>query len=457
MKDFFLVQSVTRNSYTLSDQGFIPFNLLVLGNNLRVNGVNPKILDCQIKHVFSQVDKSSFKPRILGINYTYMSTDELDEISLMAKNNGSVVVAGGQAATASANQLLMKNTNIDYVVKFDGEEAIVKLADLFIKGIGRLEDIPNLVYRNNDGQIVENPVKQFSMKDGPSPSREIDGIDLEWYIKNFKAFGYPELEDPFYRVTNTFSRKGCPRRTHYSGCSFCARIDSKMNSRTALQTYQEYKYLRDKYGINYIFDDSDSWIRPSWMRSLAKYYDELGELNIGLRIYGDVRDINPLSVALLKRLNVKSILLGIESGCEKTLFMNGKPMNTQQILQAVRLLANNNIKVCAAYVLGLLGETERSLDKTLDLSRQIKSIGNLQTNYWNMIVPLPGSPIWLKMMAIPELRARYGDEYKFDIEALRKDYISNFCELGNDGYTKLHDFFEYVLMEDKYPVKEYIR
>ncbi len=457
MKDFFLVQSVTRNSYTLSDQGFIPLNLLVLGNNLKIWRFNVEILDGQIKNVLKKDIENGIKARLIGINYTFMSTTELDSIAKSAKANGSFVVVGGQAATASAKQLLMKNSNIDYVVKFDGEEAIVKLADFVLKGNGRLEDIPNLVYRNEDGQIVENPVQQFPMKDGPFPSREINGIDMEWYIRNFRAFGYPELEDPFYRVTNTFSRKGCPRRTHYSGCSFCARIDSKMNSRTALQTYQEYKYLRDRFGINYIFDDSDSWIRPSWMRSLAKYYDELGELNIGLRIYGDVRDINPLSVALLKRLNVKSILLGIESGCEKTLFMNGKPMSVQQILQAVRLLASNNIKVCAAYVLGLLGETERSLEKTLDLSRQIKAIGNLQTNYWNMIVPLPGSPIWSKMMAIPELKARYGDEYKFDIEALRKDYVTNFCDLGNDGHTNLHDFFEYVLMEDKYPVKEYIR
>jgi anaerobic magnesium-protoporphyrin IX monomethyl ester cyclase len=371
---------------------------------------------------------------------------------------GKLFLTYSQAATPSAEQLLIKNANIDYVVKYDGEEGLLKLIELLIDGNGKLEDVPNLVYRK-DGKIIENPVKSVKVTELPIANRSLSGIDMNWYINNFKAFGYPEFDELRYRVTNSFSQKGCPRRREDSSCSFCARIYKKFNARTPYQTYMEYRYLRDWFGVNYIFDDSDSWIRLDFMKKLYQCYEEFGDLGIKIRVYGDVRDIRPATVKLMKKLNVVSVLIGIESGSERILDRNYKPMRKEEILYAVNLLAENDITVCASYVIGLIDEDKKTLDETLELSRQVTAMGNLKTNYWNMITPIPGSPIWDEMMQVPNLNYKYGGDYKFDIEKLRSDYVNQFCNLGDKGYEYLKTFLDFVLEELNVPakVREYLR
>jgi anaerobic magnesium-protoporphyrin IX monomethyl ester cyclase len=453
MNEITLLQSFSDDKLLLNDRGYTPLNLIWIGNCLKKNNYQLKILDNQKYNADEIADNIDGK--IVGINYTILSTNQLDFFSKIAKEKGAYVVIGGQAATASAKQLLT-NKNIDFVIKYDGEEAMLRLADYVLKGIGKLKDIPNLVYRDGS-QIIENPIKSVPVNESADSNRDINGIDMDWYIQNFTSDGYPELSNHFVRATNSFSHKGCPRRSHNKGCSFCARIDNKLNSRAALKTYKEYKHLRDNFGINYIFDDSDSWIRLPWLKELNNHYENFGNLNVGLRVYGDIRDIKPDSAALMKKLNVKSVLIGIESGCEKTLFENGKPMQRGQILSAIRMLARHDIEVCTAYVLGLLGETEKSLEKTYSISQEIAGIGNLKVNYWNIVMPLPGSPIWSKMMTIPELKQKYSEHYKFNIDELRKDYVENLCNLGNNAIQTLNDFYQHIMASENQPIREYIR
>ena len=126
------------------------------------------------------------------------------------------------------------------------------------------------------------------------------------------------------------------------------------------------------------------------MNGLYQCYKAYGDLGVEIRVYGDIRDITPESVNLMKELNVVSILVGIESGSEEILIKNNKAMSHNQIIQAIQLLAKNRISICPAYVLGLLGESETSLAQTFEMSREIDMFGNVQTCYWNFITRLPG-------------------------------------------------------------------
>jgi anaerobic magnesium-protoporphyrin IX monomethyl ester cyclase len=442
------------NSTALEDRGFLPIGLISIATLLQKNGYTTEILDSQINPI-ENLAKEISAP-VVGFNFTVMSTDLLDSLTLKAKQKGAITVIGGQAATPIARQLLEKNANIDYVIRFNGEMAMLQLLEVLTKGNGTLESIPNLVYRNND-LIVENIIHNAELYELPMPNRSVHGINMDWYIRNFKVFGYPGLEYPEFRVTNTFSQRGCIRRGENHGCSFCARIDTKFNARTDIQTYFEYKYLQDQYGINYIFDDSDSWIRPEWMKGLDECYDQYGPLNIKLRVYADIRDINQPNVELMKKLNVASVLIGIESGSERVLTLNGKPLKVQRILNAMEILAKNGINVSTAYVLGLIGETEESLNQTFTFSKKLAEYGNLQTSYWNTIIPLPGSPIWQRMMLIPELRLKYFNEYKFDINQLRNDFVINFCDLGTEGLKLLESYRNFAFREMDAPIRDYVR
>ncbi|MFC1583494.1 B12-binding domain-containing radical SAM protein [Candidatus Neomarinimicrobiota bacterium] len=446
----------TRSDTILNDSGFVPIGLICLGNQLIRNGYTTEIIDTQQIH--EHKIQEFIKAKIVGLNYNFFTTELLEKTAAIAKDRGATVIVGGQAATPCAVQLLKGNSHIDYVIKYAGEESLLRLVEFIYEGNGDIKEIPNLVYRDNN-KIVINREKQIDDAVFAPPSRLLPGLDMKWYIHNFYAFGYPELNETKYRVTNTFSHKGCPRRNSDSGCSFCARIDKQVQMRSPIQVYSEYRYLQKEYGINYIFDDSDSWIRPGFLRGLLDCYHEYGDLGIKLRVYGDIRDIRPSTIEYMKQLHVESILIGIESGSERILERNHKPMKKEEILRALTILAENDIKVCASYILGLIDEDEETLNETLQIAKEIEEFGNLQTNYWNMITPLPGSSIWHEMMQIPYLSEKYMDEYKFNVDELRSDYINHFCRLGNDGYGYLNSVLENVLTEMDAPdgVREYMR
>ncbi|PIU57939.1 MAG: hypothetical protein COS89_02965 [Deltaproteobacteria bacterium CG07_land_8_20_14_0_80_38_7] len=453
MKAVQLIKCCNIQQAILSDKWYAPLNLIWLATYLKTYGTESEILD----GIFLSEEEITQKltAPIVGINFNVLSIKSMEEIAKIAKTKGSVVVVGGQAATPLARQLLMKDKDIDAVVLGDGEEALLQLTKRVEKGILSFEGIPNIAYRKGK-EIIFSENKQIDLTTLPLPNRRIAGIDMDKYIDSF----YDTNTDPVLdnvRATNAYMKKGCPRRVGNHGCSFCARIDRGLRSKTALQAYEEYAYLINEFNINYIYDDSDSWVKPSWMRNLLSLYSEFGELRAKLRVYADVRDINENSVSMMKDLGVDTVLVGIESGDERILRINGKPMTKEMIVKAVKLLGGAGIKLCDAYVLGLISETKSSVEKTRSLAQQIGHYCERRITYWNVIMPLPGSPIWSAMMDIPQLREKYGNEYKFNVEEVQKDYINHFCHLGTDGYSYLTNTCNYLQSLQNIPLRKYIR
>jgi len=441
------------NSSGLDDRWQLPMNHLWLGTYVNQHGYDVEVLDTNILSLNEIIQK--IEAPIIAISFFVTSAFLLDKITSEAKQKGAFVVVGGQAATPLARQILQKNQNVDVVVCGDGEEAILAITKFIIEKRGTLEDIPNLAYRCGEA-IVRNANRNMCLKSLPTPDRALPGIDIEAYIANFLTTNTDGWQEEL-RATNAYVKKGCPRRTANSGCSFCARIDESIRAKTALQAYQEYSYLIGQCNINYIYDDSDSWVEESWMKNLINLYQKFGDLNTKLRVYADIRDINENTVSMMKDLNIDSVLVGIESGDERILHLNGKPMKKEAILKASKLLGHADIKLCDAYVFGLIGETKSSVNATINLSQQLSNYCEKRISYWNIMMPLPGSPVWREMMKISKLNEKYGDEYCLDIEEVQKDYIQNFCYLGSDGYSYLKRTCEHLQLGQKIPLRKYIR
>lgn len=448
-----LIKCPCQRQGLLSDRWYTPLNLIWIASYLKAAGLETQIIDGIHLNV-GEIIKNICAP-IVGINFNVLSTKSMEEIAQASKDRRSIVVVGGQAATPLAKQLLTKNRNIDVVVLGDGEEAMLEVASRVEKGICSFEGVPNIAYRDRD-RIVFSDSRQMDLTTLPFADRKIDGIDMEKYIGSF----YETNTDPALdnvRATNAYMKKGCPRRVRNHGCSFCARIDRGLRSKSALQAYEEYNYLIKEFDINYIYDDSDSWVQGPWMRSLLNIYNKFGKLKSKFRVYADVRDINENSVVMMKDLGIDTVLVGIESGDERILRFNGKPMTKEMIIKAAKLLGAAEIKLCDAYVLGLIGETKASVRKTISLAQQISNYCEKRITYWNVIMPLPGSPIWNEMMRIPKLREKYSSEYKFNLEEVQRDYIDLFCHLGSDGYRYLMNICDYLQSLQNIPLRKYVR
>ncbi|MEE9615261.1 MAG: radical SAM protein [Thermodesulfobacteriota bacterium] len=448
-----LVNLVASKEDFLDDRWPVPLNLLWPGTYLKEFGYDVEILDTNIISLQEAIDK--IDAPMVGISFYATSAYLLDKVAREAKDKGATVVVGGQAATPLARQILTGSTDIDAVVLGDGERALLNIMKKVDGGSGDFAGIPNVAYRNGE-DIVFGPSVLMDLTSLPMPDRTLKGIDMERYISNFADTNTDRCRQDV-RATNAYMKKGCPRRIDDRGCSFCARVDRGLREKSALQAYEEYKYLNREFDINYIYDDSDSWVGKPWMRSLLDLYNRFGSLDVKFRVYADVRDINRENAEMMRELGVDAVLVGIESGDESVLRFNGKPMTKERIVKAAKILGEVGIKLCDAYVLGLIGESKKSIERTISLAKQIENYCERQIAYWNVIMPLPGSPIWNNMMKVPSLYEKYGSQYNIDIEEVRRDYLHHFCNLGKDGDHYLTNICNHLQSSQKIPLRKYIR
>jgi radical SAM superfamily enzyme YgiQ (UPF0313 family) len=429
-----------------------PLNLIWLATYLEASGHEVEILDGQLLSLQEILDKVF--AQVVGVSFDILSTREFDTIVREAKARGCYTVAGGHLATALAPSLLRRNPDLDAVVRHDGEESLLGIAQSIDSG-GELGDsIPNVSLRR-DGRLVQTPEREVDLESLPVPRRDAGGISLRPYFANFqRTKSELDLRFKYERPTNAYSHKGCPFRVNGKGCSFCSRMDTHLRQKTAAQVYEEYRYLADNCEVDHISDFSDSWISAPFVRALAEQYWARGAIAASLRVYGDVRCITEENAKLMRELGVDTVLLGIESGNEDILRQNGKPIMRHQILAAVRTLAKWGIKVADAYVLGLIGETWGSVRDTINLFREIGESCETEITYWNIMTPLPGSRVWNLLL---ERGAIIQDgDYHVNIEELERIGILRLCDLGPGGYDRLRDVRERMLLGARTASAEFV-
>lgn len=418
-----LIHAINSANFLARDKWMAPLNLLSLSTYLEQRGYDIEILDGA--HINQEEILRRLDGEIVGINFNICSTNQMEEISEQAKNNGSLVVVGGHEATSLSRQILNKNRNVDLVVRYDGEEALKQIAERVKTGKRDFRGIPNTTYRRG-GEIIEERTENLEVEILPTPDRTSGGIHLEDYIS---AFDKEPLIGEFIegrRTTNAQSIRGCN-----NACSFCGRIYKNIRTRNPEQVYEEDKMLVQTFGIDYIYETADNFFADhEWLKTLAEVYRTKGKLPVRYWALSCIEDITPETVKIMNFLNVEMVGVGIESGSEEIRRKNGKNFTNEDIFRAARLLQEAGIKLQDNYLLGLIGESEETVKKTHSLAEDVSRYCDVsERRGFHLILPTPGSPIWRRMMQVPELKAKYGEEYKFDIEELRKDYLAHFCNL----------------------------
>lgn len=447
-----LINSPCSCEGNLSDTWYLPLGLVHIASHLEDNDIDVEIIDGVVLGLEETLRRCCAD--IVGIGFNCFNTDEMETIAEKAKSNGAFTVLGGHAASAIPELLLKQNANIDAVIVGDGEWAMHELVKALSTGTS-LAKVPNLVFRSGQ-TIVHNKRDELPISKLSMPRRIAGGLDPESYVARYSdSCTDPLLPD--VRPTNVVTRKGCPRRAVGRGCSFCARVDRKVRTRTPMQAWLEYKYLVEDMGVNYLYEDSDSWISLNWLRELENIWTANGGLDVRFRIYGDIRDINAESVLLLKRLNVDTVLTGIESGDRNVLLENGKDFAWHDIEQACHLLNDAGISMTDAYVLGMATETWESIEKTVRLSKKIRSLCNIKTTYWNIMLPLPGSPSWKMLANSSEKFDELAKSYNMNVNRIRQEFFNCCTNLGPNALESLSNLRADLCKNINMPVGEYIR
>jgi radical SAM superfamily enzyme YgiQ (UPF0313 family) len=249
--------------------------------------------------------------------------------------------------------ILLKDNCIDCIIKQneDTEPLLVKICKNFLKG-GKLNNIPNLVFKNNGG-IVQTKEKliRIDLNSLPIPDRELV-IDKKFYPPS--SFGH------------ILGGRGCGYQ-----CQFCVESspirlrDPKLVVREIAETYIEYK-TRD-----FAFDMTSFFRSKKWALETTNLIKK-NKLDILWISYANAIEIDEENVKAAKSSGCWKLGVGFESGSERILRLMKKPLTLSQALRAAQLIKKYGIFLYTGFIIGYPGERREDILKTLKFIRIIK-------------------------------------------------------------------------------------
>lgn len=166
---------------------------------------------------------------------------------------------------------------------------------------------------------------------------------------------------------------GCPYR-----CVFCNQVDitgSQEKADEKILNETLYTYIGEK-PLNQLppnrevafYGGSFTGLPPNrqeHLLGLVRPWVQNGWVN-AIRLSTHPLFIDPDRLALLKKYNVKTIELGIQSTDHKVLELSGRPCSWEVIESAVALIRENGFRLGLQLMPGLPGDTNQTLQKSVD-------------------------------------------------------------------------------------------
>ncbi len=361
-----------------------PIGLASIAAYLEQRGFTAGIVDCFAHPNAFRIIREYLqdqRPAFIGFSATTSSFLDGVRIAQMAKGvlPEIKVIFGGPHVSALKEKTLADYPDIDLLVVGEGEET---LAELMACEGASPTSIHGIVYRDPSGEPVFNGYRKKGI--------ELDSLPYPAYEK---LAGYPEeyrlpiFSYPKAPGTSCISSRGCPY-----ACSYCDRSVFRRTFRynSAEYLYNHLRYLRNRFGIRHInfYDDQFTFHRSRVEELTQRMIDRPLGLTFNCAVRAEHIDLDLL--LQMKAAGCWMISLGVESGDELLLSQHRQNPNLDMLSEKIHLIHRAGIRVKALMMIGLPGETEKSIRKSM------KYVFSLPIDDLNVakFTPFPGSPIY---------------------------------------------------------------
>lgn len=328
--------------------------------------INFKIIDNDIRKTIA-----AFKPDVVCLSSVTQNFGIAAQIAAEVSKKGILVIAGG-VHLSSHPQSLTKDMAV--CCMGEGEATVVELFSLLLANgsltSSLLAGIKGIAYWDNNSIAMTPAREQIANCDEiPLPARDLMNIDRHSYM---------------------FTSRGCPYR-----CVFCSSTVFWKKARffSAEYVVREIEELVGNYGVRLISFFDDLFIAD--FPRLKKIVDLLEKTDffekVAFTCSGRANLINDETAGLLKRMRIRSVGMGLESGSEKTLkYLKGGNVSVADNEGAVRILRKHGIAANASFVIGAPHETVPDMMETYKFIKKCPL--SLFDTY--VLVPYPGTALW---------------------------------------------------------------
>jgi radical SAM superfamily enzyme YgiQ (UPF0313 family) len=387
---------------------------------LEKDGHETKILPCSKYDDFTKVLKfvSKYKPDLIGISVAFQALAKMyfSLISEIRKQGykGHVTV-GGHFPTFEYKKILETQMGIDSVVRFEGEQAIVELANSIVNN-SDFSKITNLVYRIPEGLKENECIYKF---------QELD--KLPFPKRNEKAD--TRLGEKFSTLV---SSRGC----WHSSCLYCCigAFHSKKNEKFALRSSEsvaeEIGDLYWKYGTRLFQFHDDNFMLHSKeetlkrLRTLKEAIEskKINTKNIAFLIKARPDTIDEEVASALKDLGTVGVFLGIENASESGLRALIRGSKVEDIYKSMEALKKFDIVVTYNLLIFHPNATLEEIDKNIEFMKNHKE---LPFDFGRAEI-VAGSPLERLVISKNSLEGEWPNwSYKLDNETVDKMFRMN--------------------------------
>jgi radical SAM superfamily enzyme YgiQ (UPF0313 family) len=332
------------------------------------------------------------------------------------KKYKKTIIMGGPHVSFLAEEALL---HADFVIRGEGEKALLKLIENIERGSNDFSSIPNLSYKK-DGKFYHNPL-------------DINFVDLNSLpIPDFTLVeGYNPNKLKIYPISTS---RGCPYN-----CIFCAVVPMfgrKYRFRSEALVIEELKNLKRIEHV-FFYDDNFAADKERAKILLEKMIkmDFKGTWSTQVRI--DIYKDEEL-LKLMQKSNCSTLYIGFESINPETLKFYKKGITPAQIEEGIKTLHKYNIKVHGMFVIGADTDTRESILATLDFSKKMK-IDSVQ---FLILTPVPGSRIFQEFLEEGRIFTTNWDYYDGHYVVFYPRNMSPF-ELQDLAFKLFESFYSY--------------
>ncbi|MFN3280555.1 MAG: magnesium-protoporphyrin IX monomethyl ester anaerobic oxidative cyclase [Tabrizicola sp.] len=343
-------------------------------------------LDAMTYHLGPEVLRAKLgelQPDIVGVTAITPSIYEAEEVLRIAQEvaPGALRVLGGVHATFMFRQVLSEAPWVDVIVRGEGEEIMVALAEAVRDGRWPADrrKIRGLAFVE-DGEIVATQAA--------STVKDLDGIDPDWSILDWDSYIYIPLG---VKVAIPNMARGCPFT-----CSFCSqwKFWRDYRVRDPKKVADEIERLVTDHGIGFfILADEEPTINK---KKFVEFCQELIDRGLNKRVKWGIntrvtdiwRDRDLLK--FYREAGLVHVSLGTEAAAQLKLDLFNKETKVEENKEAIRLLREADIFTEAQFIVGLDNETPETLEETYRMAWDWQpDLAN-----WSMYTPWPFTPLF---------------------------------------------------------------
>jgi anaerobic magnesium-protoporphyrin IX monomethyl ester cyclase len=361
--------------YPFEESPAPPLGIISLAAYLEKQGMDVRVEDYIIQPYSRERVRAvlnDYRPDVVGSTAVTMNVKKGLRILQDYKEEapGVVTVMGGPHVSFDADDILIKNGYVDYVVRGEGEITFTEMLRALDSG-SPVDGIAGVSCRR--GGAVHHAEDRPLIEDInilPYPARHLVPLSK-----------YRALSFPISMVTS----RGCPYK-----CIFC--VGAKMVGRKVRyfdvdRVVDEFEVL-SKLGFAQI-NIADDFFTANRSRCM-KICDEIIRRGIHHR-WGAFARVDSVTEELLVRLKESGcymLCFGIESGDQEILDRIKKRTTLEKCRRASELCHKVGVEPMMSFILGLPGETPESVEKTLEFGK------SLSKNYgFHVLSPFPGTEV----------------------------------------------------------------